>query len=197
MSGRSLFLLILLLAGCRGEQVDEAPSDSGASDVASDAGDCAAIPGNLIQNPSFELTNSAGLLTGWLNDPIDSIVQRTGNAAHCLHWAEVKYPAAVSGKVYFGQEITLDTPVTKGQKVLATAWVRSVDGELGAIIAVGITGTDSIIKEYTLPADGSWKLLAIEWVVSTETNKLYVDIGSPVEKPRTLGLDQVSLVLQP
>lgn len=198
MSGRTLFPLLLLLAGCRGEQVDEAPADAGATDGAGDvATDCTPIPGNLIQNPSFELTNSAGLLTGWLKDPIDSLVQRTGGAVHCQHWAEAKYPPAVSSKFYFGQEVTLDKPVSVGQKVLATAWVRSVDGELDVVLAVGIRGTDSVIKEYTLPADGSWKQLAIEWTVSTATDTLFVDVASPISRPRTLGLDQFSLVLQP
>lgn len=200
-----------LALGCHGQPVEPAaPADGavdgavdGSAEVLPDAGgeaaSCAPIAGNLVPNPSFEETNTAGLLTGWLRDPIDGLTQRTGGAAHCEHWAELKMPAAVSSAFYWGQEFVVATAPPKGAKVLFTAWVRTLDGQnAGLLLLTGIVSTDSAVADFTVPADGSWKLVAVEWTVPTDgQTRFFVDIGSNLAKPRSIGVDQFSFVVQP
>ncbi len=169
-------------------------------DAPGDDAACVTVPGNLVQNPSFELA-PGGLLTGWLTDSVDSLTRRTGGAAHCEAWAEVRLKAATTSKpVYFAQDVILDTPLVKGARVLATAYFRTLDTETTAELVVGVVGGDYRIKTASLALDSSWKKVEVEWVVGTPeggATKLFVGATSTLPKTHTIGLDHVTLVISP
>lgn len=207
MSRRLVLGLVAALAGCVGEQVSSPPADGGtdaggeagsdgASDAAGDSATCSAAPGNLVRNASFE-DAPGGVLPGWSHDPVESLVQRRGGAAHCGAWAEVKLSAAsTSTPAFFGQEILLDAPLKKGTTVLASAYVRALDAVATIELGVGIVGGPSAAKLAPLPSDGSWKKIDFDWVLPEDATKVYVAVVS-TSSARTLGVDHVTLVAVP
>ncbi len=210
--------LLLALGACTGDPV-ETPTDAGtdaSTDVATDGGSdttavdapadapadaaCATVPGNLVQNPSFELA-PGGVLAGWLADSVDSLTRRTGGAAHCEAWAEVHLRAALPGKpVYFAQDVRLDTPLVKGARVLATAYFRTLDAETNVELVVGVIGGDYGSKAASVALDSSWKLVTVDWTVGSAEDgatKLYIGATSTLLKTHAIGLDHVTLVITP
>lgn len=201
----------LFILGCTGEPV-ESLTDSGAGDsvasgdvgeagadaaeASSDAG-CTTVPGNLVQNPSFELA-PAGIVTAWKADAKGGVVQRLGGAAHCNAWAEVEIPAAsTSAPTYFGQDIVLDTPALKGSHVVATMMLRTLDADLTGTFEIGEVSGPGSPRAVALPADGAWKQVSLEWTLPEDVSTFWVAFVSTSAAARRVGVDQVTLVVTP
>lgn len=225
MNHARLLAAIVFVSGCTGDLV-EAPRDTGADDAAVDgAGDvaptdgaptdgaptdtaptdtgdagCTTVPGNVVQNPSFELA-SGGVPTGWLASSVLSLAQKTGGAAHCAAWAEVHLAgASTSAPVYFSQDVLLDAPLAKGARIVATAWFRTLDTNTVAELVVGVVGGDYRSKVVSLSLDGTWKQATVEWVATAAEEgqkKLYVGLTSALLTARAVGVDHVTLVVSP
>ncbi len=205
---KKLLVGLLVVAGCTGERVESAvdAGDAGAGDVgAADAGDtgeagvtdagCSSVPGNLVQNPSFELASS-GVVTGW--EVRGTVAQKKGGAAHCDAWAEVTFdPVGTEPVADFGQVIRLDAKAPKGSHVVATMYARTLDADLDGRLAVGILYGDYGRKDVTLPADGTWKQIVYTWDLTEETDALWISFVSTAAAGRRVGVDHVTLVLTP
>ncbi|MBS0658986.1 MAG: hypothetical protein JSR82_12165 [Verrucomicrobia bacterium] len=220
MSRPCAFLWLAALSGCTGDPVDvvrdggagdggvddsgaEVGADaSDAADAPADAADalCSTVPGNLVQNPSFELA-PAGVISGWLGSSVALLARRTEGAAHCTAWAEVHLAGASTSKpVYFAQDVVLDTPLVKGARIVATAYFRTLDTRTDGELVVGVVGGDYRSKLATLPLDRAWKQVTVEWTVSSAEEgqtKLYVGLTSTYLGPRAVGVDHVTLVVTP
>lgn len=213
----ALFLLcpVAASAGCTGDPVETARDTGvdgaydGAGDGAGDAGGdaavdgdagCTTVPGNLVQNPSFELA-PGGVLSGWLASSVELLTRRTEGAAHCQAWAEVRLAAASTSKpVYFSQDVVLDAPLVKGARIVATAYFRTLDTRTDGELVVGVVGGDYRSKVATLALEGTWKQVVVEWTVSSAEEgqtRLYVGLASTYFGPRALGVDHVTLVVTP
>lgn len=205
-----------LVAGCTGEQVQPAQADDAGVDGSSvsdgstadalpsdgsgtDSGGCATVPGNLVQNPSFELA-SMGAPTGWTMASGVAAVRREGDAAHCAAWAEVTFPAAsTSFPTWFGQEIVVDPAPAKGSKLTATFWLRALDGTIGDIdIRIGVVSGSYDAKAIVLNADQTWKQYSTQWTLPDEPfTSLAVSVESMATTARRIGIDHVTFVVTP
>lgn len=184
-------LLASLLLGCTGEQVTSVPTDSGAGDAAA----CAPAPNNPIDNASFE-TVVSGVMPGW-NDPVEQLFQRKGGAAHCESWAEVHLAAASTAMsvMFFGQDFRIEPTPKKGQKLIATLYVKTLDENSDAELSMGVVSGENAPKAIKLTKD--WKQFSHEFPATGEDVRYYISVASTLKMPRKLGIDHVVVTVTP
>lgn len=183
-------------AACNGDRVEGTPETGVASDGGGDAAACTTTPGNLVQNGSFEIA-PGGVLAGWAVEAKGSAIQRMGGAADCRAWAEVNFPPTADS-AYFEQDLRFDSALPKGTTLHVAVSLRTLDAILDAVVATGILGSDYGAIPVTLPADGSWKRVTLDWVVPSDGQKNFsVSIISKSPTTHTLGVDDVSFVVTP
>lgn len=196
---REMTLLVALLGlGCRGEEVvavdastDGATVDGAAdaaADVGADAPDAAcSIPGNLLQNGSFEIAYS-GAFPGWPNPTLD-VTQRTSGGDDCAGWAEV---ASSTSFWTFQQVVSIDE-IPAGVVIEFGASLRAIGGEVKAADVFVLEAGDvegNLAPYKTLNADGSWLRVAGVHTLKRPAKSLTFGINSNVAAPRTLGVDR-------
>ncbi len=205
-------LSVVAVAACVGEDPDGLSSerdagavDAGAEDGApapkddaagADAGGtgpdatvaCEAIPGNLVQNPSFE-----NGFPPWLESDADAKV-RTDGPADCAAFVEVQTTAAY-GRVHQNLDLSSLTPGAMGKvEVEFGASVRSLDGDFSQVeVVLGdiTTGSTGVAAPPVLPADGSWTTTKGTTTI-TPGSAFYIRVQAA--QIRKFGVDRVWVV---
>lgn len=208
MNLRPLALCVVLLAGCRGEEVqasatdaadvadvshddvatDVATPDSASPDVvdASDAGTACNPPGNLFSDPGA---------SGFRRDN----ASLAPIAGPCGGWGYRMYDITKYGSV--GRE--LFKPLPSGTKIVARAWFKA-SGAGGPPPNLFVTGlhlgdagevrTD--IVDALGDAGADWTLLEAKGTLATAESSLLVTVASTTADPNEFAFGGISIVIE-
>ncbi len=206
MSARPVYLrsvrslAALMLVACTGEQVVSEPADGGpptdsaVSDVM-DTGSCAPVAGNVVRNPSFE-QSVMNVITNW-DEAAEFVAPRTGGAVHCASWAEVHLRSATGMPVYWGQDFRIDPLPAKGQTLVATLYVKTLDTNIDLELVMGVSSGPNVVKAIVLPVDGQWKQYSIQFTATGDDVTYFVAVSTSSKNTVKLGLDHVVVTVVP